>query len=240
MIAKKNPRYDLERKRIVLFQIGLLTAGSFTLAAFTYKVPDIDEGRTNSVAFSEINFEIEEKREIPKQETPIIKPIELPQPPQTGGASINIDPTIGQQITLTSNGEKKPDPNVGVGGLNLPFGDLTGGGLVKIDEEILDIVDIDAEYIGGYVEMMKFILANLDYPDDAIDLGEQGRVFVNFVVEKDGSLSNVKIERGVSDAIDREAVRIVRLMPNWKPGELNYTKVRTRVRLPINFVLKNN
>lgn len=240
MIAKKNPRYDLERKRIVLFQIGLMTAGSFTLAAFTYKSPVSDEVLRNRVAVSEIDFQIEEEKEIPKQEIPIIKPIELPQTPQAGGPTITIDPTIGQQIVLTSNGKQDPNPNVGVGGLTFPTGDLNNGDLVKIDEEILDIVDIDAEYIGGYAEMMKFIQENLEYPDDAIDLGEQGRVYVNFVVEKDGSISNVKIERGVSEAIDREAARIVRSMPNWKPGELNYAKVRSRVRLPINFVLKNN
>ena len=85
--------------------------------------------------------------------------------------------------------------------------------------------------------MMKWISDNLDYPQTSIEMNEQGRVFLSFVVEKDGSLSNLVIERGVSLDIDKEAKRVIRKMPNWIPGEASGKKCRARCRLPINFQL---
>ena len=78
---------------------------------------------------------------------------------------------------------------------------------------------------------------NVDYPQTSIEMNEQCRVFLSFVVEKDGSISNVAIERGVSPDLDREAKRVVRKMPKWNAGEASGRKVRARCRLPINFQL---
>jgi protein TonB len=66
----------------------------------------------------------------------------------------------------------------------------------------------------------------------------QGKVYLTFVIEKDGSVSNVAVERGIYKSVDREAERIVRTFPNWKPAEMATGKVRSRVRVPINFVLE--
>lgn len=235
MIAKKNPRYDLERKRIVLFQIGLLTAGSFTLAAFTYRSPYVDEDFKRDVIASSVSFELEEEKEIPKMDQPIVKQEQQQQ--TSTGTTINIEKSAGDEIILTGNEKKLIDPNVGLGDLTFKFDDETKTGIIEVEGEVLDIVDIDAEFVGGYIEMMKYVQTNLVYPQDAIELNEQGRVFVSFIVEKDGSISEVSTERGVSKSIDREAERIVRNFPKWKAGEMSYGKVRTRVRLPINFVL---
>lgn len=236
MIAKKNPGYDLERKRIVLFQIGLMTAGSFTLAAFSYKSPVFKDDVVKQVASTEIVLELEEPKEIPKMEIPIVK-----QEPQTSdpssGLTIDVPSIPTGEINPIGNTTNPIDPTAGVGNVTIPFGDLTTG-TVEIKPEVFEIVDIDAEYIGGYIEMMKFIQSNLVYPQEAIEFGEQGKVYLNFVVEPDGSISNVNVERGVSESIDREAERIIRSMPKWKPGEMNYGKVRSRVRIPINFLLK--
>jgi protein TonB len=236
MIAKKNPGYDLERKRIVLFQIGLMTAGSFTLAAFSYKSPVFKDGIVKQVASKEISIELEEPKEIPKLETPIIKPQPETADP-SAGPSINVPSIPTGDINPVGNTTNPIDPTAGVGNVTIPFGDINPG-TVEVKPEILDIVDIDAEYIGGYVEMMKFIQTNLVYPQDAIEMGDQGKVYLNFVVEPDGSITNVNVERGVCASIDREAERIIRSMPKWKPGEMNYGKVRSRVRIPINFLLK--
>ena len=112
-------------------------------------------------------------------------------------------------------------------------------GFVKVDiGEIIEIPKIDAEYIGGYVAMVQHIGDVQEYPEEDIVLGNQGIVFVSFVVEKDGSVSTIKVERGVSRTLDREAKRIVRSFPNWKPGEDEYGVVRTRVRIPIRFILE--
>ena len=90
---------------------------------------------------------------------------------------------------------------------------------------------------GGAAAMMKWINDNVKYPQTSIEMNEQGRVFLSFVVEADGSISNVKVERGISPDLDREAKRIIRSMPNWTPGESAGRVVRARCRLPINFQL---
>jgi periplasmic protein TonB len=237
MIAKKNPRYDLERKRIVLFQIGLLTAGSFTLAAFTYRSPVQVDVEKQRVAHQSISFEVEEKKEIPKLNLPILKPQPQDRKEESSSQQINIERSPSDLIIETGDKIKAIDPNAGLDDLTIKTGDI----IIPIEDvegEVFDIVDVDAAYIGGYIEMMKFIQTNLSYPQDAIELNEQGKVYVSFVVDTDGSVKGVQVERGVSKSIDREAARIVRSFPKWIPGELNYSKVKTRVRLPINFVLE--
>lgn len=237
MIAKKNPRYDLERKRIVLFQIGLLTAGSFTLAAFTYRSPVQVDDEKQRVAHQSISFEVEEKKEIPKLNLPILKPQPQDRKEESSSQQINIERSPSDLIIETGDKIKAIDPNAGLDGLTIKTGDIIID-IEDVEGEEFDIVDVDAAYIGGYAEMMKFIQTNLSYPQEAIELNEQGKVFLSFVVNTDGSITGVQVERGVSKSIDREAARIVRSFPKWIPGELNYKKVKTRVRLPINFVLE--
>ncbi|MDC0459981.1 energy transducer TonB [Crocinitomicaceae bacterium] len=85
--------------------------------------------------------------------------------------------------------------------------------------------------------MMTYIYQNVVYPQTSIEMNEQGRVFLSFVVEKDGSITNVVVERGVSVDLDREAKRVLRKMPNWIPAKSGGKLVRFRARLPINFQL---
>ncbi|MCF8416450.1 MAG: energy transducer TonB [Crocinitomicaceae bacterium] len=238
MIAKKNPRYDLERKRIVLFQIGLLTAGSFTLAAFTYRSPVQVDDEKKKVAHQSVSFEVEEKKEIPKLDLPIQKQQFQDRKEESSSQQINIERSPSDLIIETGDKTKSIDPNVGLDGLTIKTGIDIIIPIEEVEGEVFDIVDVDATYIGGYAEMMKYIQSNLSYPQDAIELNEQGKVYVSFVVDTDGSVKGVQVERGVSKSIDREAARIVRSFPKWIPGELNYSKVKTRVRLPINFVLE--
>ena len=103
---------------------------------------------------------------------------------------------------------------------------------------IVDFPDVEPEFIGGELELKKFIANNIQYPQIDLERENQGRVFVEFIVEKDGSLSNVKVLRGVSEGLDREARRVIRGMPNWKPGESSGQIVRCRARLPILFVME--
>ena len=236
MIAKKNPRYDLERKRTALFFTGLLTAGSFTLAAFNYRSPLEEDQQRKRIAGLEIGFQVEEKKEIPKDD-PIIKPLIQRNESSSSSNEINIDQQAGELINETGNDDGEIDPKVGLTG-SFTTGDFDPG-VIDIDLDLEhDIVDLDAKYVGGVEEMIRFIHSNLVYPQDAIELNQQGKVYVTFVVEKDGSLSNIAIARGVFTSLDREATRIVRKMPKWIPGEIKYQKVRTRMMLPINFVLE--
>ncbi len=238
MIAKKNPRLNLEGKRIVLFQIGLFTSSAFALAAFTYKSPVNETIKTGRESVVNLRYELQETKETPKKiEIPVVREI-----PRNTDNQVTVDAqqTIGDQITATDNTSKGVEAtgDGNTGDLNVGDFDNFGGGIQDIDIEIVEIPAVDAEYIGGYIAMSQFIVDHLNYPQDAIELNMQGKVFISFVVEKDGSVSNVHVERGVYQSIDREAERIVRMFPTWKPGEMPTGKVRTRVRIPINFTLK--
>jgi len=106
---------------------------------------------------------------------------------------------------------------------------------------IVDFPDVEAMYPGDVPmdskNMMKFIQDNLQYPQVDIENEIQGKVYIEFIVEEDGSLTNIKVLRGVSSTLDKEAVRVIRLMPKWIPAELNGKAVRCRARLPITFRL---
>ena len=101
------------------------------------------------------------------------------------------------------------------------------------DDEIFSIVENEPEYPGGDEALYKFISKNIVYPKSAREKGIQGTVLVEFVVEKDGKLSNIKVIRSADPALDAEAVRVISKMPKWKPGTQRGKKVRSTFRLPI-------
>ena len=96
-------------------------------------------------------------------------------------------------------------------------------------------VELQPSFPGGDAEMYKFLAANIKYPATAAEEGVTGRVIVTFIVEKDGSLSNVKVLRGKHPDLDKEAIRIVKAMPKWIPGKRNNEVVRVSYNLPITF-----
>jgi TonB family protein len=120
-------------------------------------------------------------------------------------------------------------------------GKLVSGNCYKESQEdtVHFAFDVEASYYGGTDSMQRWIQQNLVYPQDAIEFNEQGRVYVSFIIEKDGSVSTVRIERGVSQSIDQEVKRLISAMPKWVPGEFDGYKTRTKMRLPINFTLDN-
>jgi protein TonB len=104
-------------------------------------------------------------------------------------------------------------------------------------EPIETFVEEEADFPGGFAEMAKFINENIDYPQEAIDLGIKGRVTVRFVVEKDGRISNVSVATPLPGckACDKAAVKVVEKMPSWKAGKNGGREVRTWVTLPVKF-----
>ena len=106
-----------------------------------------------------------------------------------------------------------------------------------ITEEVISFVDDMPEFPGGEQAMMKYIGQNTKYPQKAMDAGIQGRVYVTFVVERDGQITGVKVLRGIGGGCDEEAVRVVKSMPRWEPGKDNGKPVRVKFNLPIIFRL---
>ena len=105
------------------------------------------------------------------------------------------------------------------------------------EDVIFTVVEEQPKFPGGEDARMQFMQHNLKYPEMAKEAGIQGTVFVSFVVEKDGSISNVKILRGLSAEVDKEAVRVVEAMPDWVPGRQRGEEVRVQFNMPIRFTL---
>jgi TonB family protein len=108
------------------------------------------------------------------------------------------------------------------------------------NDSIYQIVDQMPEYPGGVEAMMKYVAENVKYPEKAKDEEISGRVFISFVIEKDGSVSNVELKRGIGGGCDDEAVRVVKAMPKWKPGIKDGKPVRVSYMMPINFKLTDD
>lgn len=106
-------------------------------------------------------------------------------------------------------------------------------------DEVYSVYDVAPQFPGGQDAMMKFLANNLIYPDIAKEENQQGTIYITFIVEKDGSLSGIKILRGVSAALDEEALRVVKKMPKWKPGKVAGQIVRCQYNLPIKFKLSD-
>ncbi len=111
---------------------------------------------------------------------------------------------------------------------------------IKREEEIIDLCGFgeDAYYPGGEKAMLAWIQKKIIYPEISIKNSERGRVYIDFIVEIDGKISNVKVVRGVSFDIDNEARRIIESMPNWEPAVYKKSYVRGKMRIPINFELR--
>ncbi len=117
--------------------------------------------------------------------------------------------------------------------------ELMGDTIVSIDnaEVFLDVAEKMPEFVGGMEKLMKFLESKINYPKKAIDDEVQGNVYVQFIVNKDGSISDANVLRGIGNGCDKEALRVINSMPNWIPGENNEQKVRVKYTLPIKFVL---
>lgn len=106
------------------------------------------------------------------------------------------------------------------------------------NQNIYNAVEQMPEFPGGMPAMMEFLQTNIKYPKDAIKQNVGGRVMVMFVVEPDGSLSNVRVARKVFPSLDAEAVRVVKAMPKWKPGKEKGRAVRVNFTMPVVFSIK--
>ena len=233
MESKKSKEADIEQIRSSLFMGGLIFVSGIVLAAFTFQtvngdkeLDNVNEKTANNVYTQEVK-----KEEIPP-------PIETPQ--------MDVPPPVSEDIVEEENNEIEPVTVVEVKPPDVKIAkELIIGAVVVVEEviavveeeEVIEFPDVEAEFIGGPQALMKYIQSNIQYPPTSIEMNEQGKVYLSFVVEPDGSITNVAVERGVSPDLDREAKRVIRSMPKWKPGEAKAKKSRTRCRLPINFQL---
>ncbi len=229
MEIKKSPKADLEGKKGLFFEIGLALALAVLLFAFEWKTSSEEVSQFQTVAEEQIEEEI-----IPITQH-MLKPPPPPPPAPKLSDLIDIvedDTNIDEDLEILDaedESENKPVENPS------DFGEYDGE---ETGEESLFVVVEDMpSFPGG--DPVRWINKNVKYPVIAQENGIQGKVFVQFVIEKDGSITNVKVLRGVDASLDKEAVRVVQSMPKWKPGKQRGKPVRVSYNVPINFRLSN-
>jgi periplasmic protein TonB len=104
--------------------------------------------------------------------------------------------------------------------------------------KIFTAVEYEPTFKGGITAFYNFLRGNMHYPEKAKRNNIQGKVFISFVVEKDGSLTNIKVSKGVSEDLDAEALRVIKASPNWNPGTQNGKPVRVAYTMPLSFALQ--
>lgn len=137
-------------------------------------------------------------------------------------------------VTVSCSNDKEPElPETPVGQKSVENSEKT----TPPGDVVFTVVEKMPEFPGGMSALMKFIGDHITYPKQAKQAGIQGKVFIRFIVEKDGSVSNVKVLRGIGGGCDEEAMRVVKMLPKWKAGEQNGQKVRVSFNIPIKFSL---
>ena len=226
MEEKKSPKANLENKKLMFMQIGLIISLLIAWAAFEYKSYD---KRQLDESFKRQAENIEEDLvEITKQEEQKPQPVEVPQ--QTTQLEIVDDNVETKDIEINAEVEQ-----------NEVIEEYVAPEVVEEEvqeQEIFQIVEEMPAFPGGEGKLLEYVAKNIKYPQIARETGIQGRVFVGFVVEPDGSVSNVKILRGIGGGCDEEAMRVIKSLPKWKPGKQRGKAVRVSYQIPVVFRLQ--
>jgi protein TonB len=223
MEIKKSEKADLERKRPLFIQIGLVLGLSLILLAFEWKSYD----RVIEVA-QDLQGEVIEEIEILQTQRNEPPP---PPPPQQITTILNI---VDDKIIVDNDLEidAADDDNMH----EYSYVEIVEEKEV-VEAEIFTVVEESPMFPGGDEARMKFLRDNIKYPQMARESGIQGTVFVTFVVEPNGNITNIQILRGIGGGCDEEALRVVRQMPRWQPGKQRGKAVRVQFNMPIRFVL---
>jgi len=223
METKKTPKADLENKKRIFLQIGLAVALLGVLAAF--------EWRTYDRAIQDLgglDMLIIEEEDIPitRQETPPPPPPPMSTELVIVEDDVEIDEEFIVDVEATITTEVREFTQVRIAQEE------------EISEEIIFIVVEEwPSFPGGEEARLRFLSENIRYPQMAREAGIQGTVFLTFVVERDGSVTDVRVVRGIGGGADEEAIRVVRNMPRWTPGRQRGQPVRVQFNMPIRFVL---
>ena len=227
MEVKKSPKADLEGKKTTNLLIGAILTLAILFIGFEWS--ERDKKVTTDTGIAEVEFE-EEIIPITEQE----QPQQAPPPPEAPKSEEIIELIEDDSEVEESTIQASDDIQQAVEVKYTP---------VEVEEEEVDeqqiftIVEENPEFPGGMAECYKWIGKNLQYPTISAENGVQGRVTVNFVVNADGSIVDIKVLRGVDPYLDKEAIRVVSKMPKWKPGKQRGKAVRCSFNLPIRFQL---
>ncbi|KWW31992.1 MAG: periplasmic protein TonB [bacterium P3] len=227
MELKKSPKADLERKKGIYLEIGLVVALIITLVAFNIKSYDIEEieisQRTAENVVDEVFFQTAEDTPPPPE----------PEQPEVATELVVVenDAEIKNELGIidaSDDANKAQEEFVPV---------VIEEEVVVEEEEIFQVVEEDPEFPGGMEALYKYLGESIKYPTLAKENNIEGKVYVTFVVEKDGSIANPRILRDIGGGCGQEAIRVVKSMPKWKAGKQRGKNVRVQFNLPVSFKL---
>lgn len=229
MEVKKSPKANLENKRTLFLEIGFIITLFIVFAAFQYSTKE-----TNVSIIETGPVEIIEEEDVPvTTETPPPPP-EQPQIPVVSDIIDIVDDEIQIDHNIISL-EDRPD-------LAVDIIDYVGEIYdEEVEEEAIPFAFVEEKplFMGADANTFtKWVNANLEYPEIAKENGVQGRVMMEFTVNTDGSVSNIKVLRGVDSSLDKEAQRVVAMSPKWTPGRQRDKAVKVVYRFPVIFQLR--
>ena len=228
MEVKKSPKADLEGKRSTWLLIGYVFILAVTFIAFEWS--ERDKKVATDTGIAQVDFE-EEIIPITEQE----EPKQAPPPPEAPKVEevlkiVENDANV-QESTIQATDDTKQ-------AIEVKYTPVEVVEEEPEEEQIFQVVEEQPEFPAGQIELMKFLQKNIKYPTISQENGVQGRVIVQFVVNRDGSIVDTQVMRGVDPYLDKEALRVVSTMPKWKPGKQRGKPVRTRFTLPVQFRLQ--
>ena len=226
MQLKKNPQASLEDKKLTYVLIGLAFVLSICYVAFEWTEKEVTK---YEVADTDFVFEEEIDIQQTSQETP-------PPPPPPAVQEVEVLNVVEDDVeteTIEINTEDDKDVEVVIAPpVEAPVEE-------EEEEVIFMVVESMPEFPGGQQALFKYLAENVKYPVIAQENGIQGRVICQFVVNKDGSIVDVVAVRSSGEpSLDKEAIRVIKSMPKWKPGKQRGKPVRVKYTVPVNFRLQ--
>lgn len=228
MEAKKTPKADLENKKGLFLEIGMVGILLVALVAFNIKSYDKEVAEFSQRTVMD---EIEEAVIQTAEDTPPPPPPEQPEI-TTELTIVEDDAVIENELGIVDMGDNANQAQEEFTPVQVE------DEVIEQEEEIFVFVEENPSFPGGEEALYSFLRDNIKYPQLARENNITGKVFVQFVVEKDGSISNAKVMRDIGGGCGQEALRVVKAMPKWKPGKQRGKAVRAQFNLPVSFNLR--
>ena len=227
MEAKKSKKAAIENQRGSWLLMGAVVALAFMFVSFEWTQHDVRLA-ANSLVNDPIFEEVLVPITYPEEK------LEPPPPPEI---------KVTEEFTIVSDDEEVTSA---VATVSEDLGQINKVVWVppvveteKVEEDVIHVTaEIMPEFPGGMAALMKYLGANIKYPTISQEMGSMGRVIVQFVVDKDGTITNPTVARGVDAYLDKEAIRVISSMPKWNPGVQNGKKVRVKYTVPVVFRLQ--
>ena len=223
MVSKKSPQANLENKKAIPMMMGLVMVLSLLFIAFEWSQNEFNKHDNYDTTF------IPNDEELPPITMPD-KPLPPPPPPPPVSDIIEVKPddvtTVNNNI-ITDETPIEPLKEI----MNRPVGNA---GQEDDPEVVFITAEVNPEFNG---DVFTYLSKSLKYPIIPQENGVQGKVICQFVVNRDGSITDIEVVRGVDKYLDAEAVRVIKTMPAWKPGKMNGKPVRVKFTLPVVFRL---